>query len=69
MTDEIRKLLDRQAAWQKSRAALPWAEKVRMAEAVREGVAKFKRTWPLATAGASVSKGPGAGGVQASRDE
>jgi len=37
MTDDIRKLLERQAAWQKSLAALPWPEKVRMAKAVREG--------------------------------
>ena len=61
MTDDIRKLLDRQAAWQKSLAALPWPEKVRMAEAVREGVAKFKRTRPPATTGGSVSKSTGTG--------
>lgn len=60
MTDEIRKLLERQVAWQKSLAALPWPEKVRMAEAVRECVAKFKRTRPPATTDVSVPRGPGA---------
>jgi hypothetical protein len=48
MTDtgmnEVRLLLERQAAWQKRRAALTWAEKVRMAEAVRESAAQFSRS-------------------------
>jgi hypothetical protein len=42
MDEEIRKLLERQAEWQKSRAKLSWAEKVRMAEAVREDVARLR---------------------------
>lgn len=38
---DVVKLLERQAAWQKSRAALTWEEKIRMVEAVRESVAQF----------------------------
>ncbi len=30
----IQKLLARQAAWQKSRTALPWPQKIRLAEAM-----------------------------------
>jgi hypothetical protein len=45
MNDEVRKLLERQAEWQKSRATLSWAEKVRMAEAVRESAATLIRSW------------------------
>jgi len=33
---DIQKLLERQARWQKERAALSWPEKIRMAEAIRE---------------------------------
>jgi hypothetical protein len=35
-------LLERQAAWQKNRARLPWAEKIRMAEALRETLCRFR---------------------------
>jgi hypothetical protein len=42
MTD-IGKLLGRQAEWQKRQQALTWPEKVRMAEAIRESVAKLRR--------------------------
>jgi len=42
MTD-TRKLLERQAAWQRGRVALTWPEKIRMAEAVREWAAQFRR--------------------------
>jgi hypothetical protein len=44
MTD-IHKMIERQAAWQKGRAALTWVEKVRMAEAVREDVANIRKSW------------------------
>jgi hypothetical protein len=33
---EIQALLERQARWQKTRRALSWPEKIRMAERVRE---------------------------------
>jgi hypothetical protein len=33
---EIQALLERQARWQKSRQALSWPEKIRMAESIRE---------------------------------
>ena len=45
MTD-TRKLLERQAAWQRGRMGLTWPEKIRMAEAVREWVAQFRRAGP-----------------------
>lgn len=35
---DVEKMLERQARWQKRRAALPWPEKIRMAEAIRESV-------------------------------
>ena len=41
-----RRLLERQAEWQKRRAALSWSEKVRMVEAVREPAAALARTRP-----------------------
>jgi hypothetical protein len=34
MTD-VAQLLQRQASWQRTRASLPWPEKIRMAESVR----------------------------------
>lgn len=40
---EITKLLERQAAWQKSRAKLTWPQKVRMAASVREWAARLRR--------------------------
>ena len=35
---EEKALLERQAAWQRSRAALPWAEKLRMSVVMREAL-------------------------------
>jgi hypothetical protein len=58
---ETRKLLERQAAWQKGRAALTWPEKIRMAEAVREWAAKLSRARSLMTAVVSASRRPGTG--------
>ena len=43
--NEIQKLLKRQAEWQKSRKSLSWPEKIRMAEAIRESVLQFRRTF------------------------
>jgi hypothetical protein len=41
---EVIKLLERQAAWQKSRKDLSWPEKIRMAEAIRESVLQLRRS-------------------------
>jgi len=41
MTD-IERMLERQAQWQKSRQALTWPEKIRLAERVREGVEQLR---------------------------
>jgi hypothetical protein len=48
MTD-VRKLLERQAAWQKSRASLPWPDKVRIAERVRASVVRLRLAQPDAS--------------------
>lgn len=42
---EILELLERQARWQKSRKDLPWAEKIRMVERVREDAARWRLSW------------------------
>lgn len=68
MTDTHR-LLERQAEWQKGRAALTWAEKIRMAEAVREDVAKLRRARMLPIAAVSESKGPEIGESQVQQGE
>ncbi len=39
---EIQELLERQARWQKTRQALSWPEKIRMAESVRESVLQLR---------------------------
>jgi hypothetical protein len=41
---EIEQLLERQARWQKSRQALTWPEKIRLAEQVRDSVARWRST-------------------------
>ena len=41
---EVRDLLARQAAWQKSLRSLPWAEKIRMAENLRQSVEMLRAT-------------------------
>jgi hypothetical protein len=38
----MRDLFQRQAAWQSGRRRLPWPEKVRMAEAMRESALRFR---------------------------
>jgi hypothetical protein len=60
---ETRKLLERQAAWQKGRAALTWPEKIHLAEAVREGVAQLSRARSPRTPAGSASRRPGTGGL------
>ena len=39
---EIVELLERQSRWQKSRKDLPWAEKIRMIERVRDDFARWR---------------------------
>lgn len=41
MTD-IERMLERQAQWQRSRQALTWPEKIRLAERVRESVEQLR---------------------------
>jgi hypothetical protein len=41
---DIQQLLERQARWQKTRRALPWPEKIRMAERIRESVRQLRAT-------------------------
>jgi hypothetical protein len=60
---ETRKLLQRQAAWQKGRAALTWPEKVHMAEAVREWAAQLSRARSPMAAAVSAARRPGTGEV------
>lgn len=40
---DVKRLLERQEAWQKSRRLLSWPEKLRMAEALRETLHEFAR--------------------------
>lgn len=41
--NETLALLERQALWQKSRQALSWPEKIRLAEAIRESVRQLRQ--------------------------
>ena len=59
--NDIRDLLRRQARWQKARKDLPWPEKIRMAEAIRDSVLELSATGgqdkgPI-TAGMSTERG------------
>ena len=48
MTD-VEQLLRRQAQWQRSRQALTWPEKIRLAERIRESVRQLReRPRPIA---------------------
>lgn len=40
---DVEKMLERQARWQKRRAALSWPEKIRMAEAIRESIRLLRK--------------------------
>lgn len=39
---DIRGLLERQARWQRARKALPWPEKIRIAEMIRESASHLR---------------------------
>ena len=41
MTD-LEQMLERQAQWQKSRQSLPWPEKIRLAERIRESIRQLR---------------------------
>jgi hypothetical protein len=60
---ETRQLLERQAAWQKGRAALTWPEKIHLAEAVREGAAQISRARSPRRSAVSPSRRPETGEV------
>ena len=53
--DDVKKLLERQALWQKGRKSLPWPEKIRMAEAIRESILQIRGTGPGLERDAAVS--------------
>lgn len=40
--DDTPQMLDRQAAWQRSRRLLPWPVKIRMAEMAREAIQQLR---------------------------
>ncbi|MBU0715669.1 MAG: hypothetical protein KJ964_09975 [Verrucomicrobia bacterium] len=44
--NDARVLLERQAAWQKTRAHLSWSEKIRQAEILRDAFLNLRRTRP-----------------------
>ena len=47
--DALPQALNRQAAWQRSRSKLPWAEKLRQAVAMRESLRGFAKAAPAAS--------------------
>jgi hypothetical protein len=44
MSFDVQDLLRRQAEWQKSRQALSWPDKIRMAEEIRESIRALRAT-------------------------
>lgn len=44
--NDVRPLLERQAAWQKTRVHLSWPEKIRQAEVLRAALLSLRRTRP-----------------------
>ena len=55
---EVEQLLKRQSAWQASRRRLSWPEKIRMAEAMRETLVRFRRIRPVSAAPGREEKEP-----------
>jgi hypothetical protein len=41
---EVRLLLERQARWQADRRNLPWPEKIRMVEQIRDAIERLRST-------------------------
>ena len=58
--NEVQALLEKQARWQKSRQALFWPEKIRMAETIRESVRTLRqeRHAPPTTSKAPATRPP-----------
>jgi hypothetical protein len=54
--NDVKKLLERQAAWQKGRKSIPWPEKIRMVEAIRESILQIRSTEPGLTRETTVSE-------------
>ena len=50
--NEVQALLEKQARWQRSRQALSWPEKIRMAEAIRESARQLRQVPPEPAASA-----------------
>lgn len=42
--NEVKKLLKKHAEWQKTRRALSWPEKIRLAEQIRDSVLKWRKS-------------------------
>ncbi len=45
--NEVEKLLERQAAWQRTRADLSWTEKLRLAARLRDAALALRPTTPV----------------------
>jgi hypothetical protein len=68
MTD-VQDRLERAAQWQRSRRALSWADKIRLAEAIRDSIVKLRRTRPDASPASSAqSANDSSSAVQRSND-
>jgi hypothetical protein len=50
------KPVESQATWQKNRTSLSWAEKIRVAEAIRESIVQIRRTRPTAKTESSAAR-------------
>jgi hypothetical protein len=62
MQERLRAMLERQAIWQRGRAALPWEEKLRISLRMRDSLTAFRRSTQKAEqtfeAGAAVPEPP-----------
>lgn len=56
--NSTQQLLDRQAAWQKTRARLSWPDKIRQAETLREALVELRRSRLSRIAENAVTSGP-----------
>jgi hypothetical protein len=54
---DVEQLLERQAAWQKSRQSLSWREKIRLVEGIRASVIQLRRAGPYPQSAASTESG------------
>ncbi len=63
--DDLERLLERRARWQRSRRNLSWSEKIRIAEKVRDDIVALRSKTPKKGA----QSGPGTSPPPSSRDE